>query len=158
MAAARGDWIAFLDADDLWAEGKLAIQTARARSRPQVDIWLGGTEGVALEAPAAAAGAFRATFSSRPFLQLGATLIRRSVFDGSGGFDPALTFGEDLDWFIRAQAQGALIETHPETVLSYQRHTANLTNDTQARDRGFLRVLKKSMERSRASAGTGEAP
>jgi len=149
LGKSTGNWIAFLDADDLWTSDKLAIQAGLATERSDVDVWLGATEGVSLAPPATTAGEFLADFSSRNFLQLGATFIRRSVFDRVGLFDPALKYGEDLDWLMRAQEAGTVIATHPETVLRYQRHNANLTNNVSELTSGFLGVLKRSIDRRR---------
>jgi len=151
LGVSTGNWIAFLDADDLWTPDKLAIQAGLATARSDVDVWLGGTEGVSLAPTPITAGAFLANFSSRNFLQLGAAFIRRSVFDRIGLFDPALKYGEDLDWLMRAQEAGTVIATHPETVLRYQRHSTNLTNDVSELRSGFLGVLKRSIDRRRLS-------
>lgn len=149
LTGARGDWIAFLDADDLWMPGKLALQAHLADHRPEVDIWLGATEGVAIDHLPQKPGAFMASFASRLFLQLGATLVRRAIFERVGLFDPQLAYGEDLDWIMRAQEMGAIIQTHSDTVLQYQRHGENMTNHTDLRDRDFMRTLKKSIDRGR---------
>lgn len=151
IAMAKGEWIAFLDADDLWLPCKLAVQTLLSAERPEVDIWLGATEGVGIEVPPPAKGAFPSDFTSRAFLQLGASLIRRSVFERIGHFDSSLTFAEDVDWFMRAREGGAVMETHDETVLRYRRHSGNLTNQIEQRDRGFMRALKNSIERRRTA-------
>lgn len=149
LAQASGAWIAFLDADDLWLPGKLAVQSRLAEKHPEVDLWLGATEGVAIDQPLPARRAFMASFESRPFLQLGAMLVRRSVFDRAGLFDPELFYGEDLDWIMRAQEVGVVMQIHSDTVLKYQRHGDNMTNHTGLRDRDFMRVLKKSLDRRR---------
>jgi len=149
LEKSTGNWIAFLDADDLWTPDKLTIQAGLATECSDVDVWLGATEGVSLVPTPTTAGAFLADFSSRNFVQLGATFIRRSVFDRIGLFDPALKYGEDLDWLMRAQEAGMVIATHPETVLRYQRHSANLTNNASELRSGFLGVLKRSVDRRR---------
>lgn len=150
LGLASGDVIAFLDADDQWAPEKLAVQVPLLE-RPDVRVVIGQTEGVALEEKVARR-AFRSSWGSRQFLQLGAMLFRADVFSEVGPFDESLRFGEDIDWCLRAQERAVVIHPHEETVLSYRRHGGNMTNDTRARDRDFLRVLKKAIDRKRRPA------
>ena len=147
------EWVGFIDADDLWSQNKLACQLSLARANPDTDIWLGATEGVALEDLKHFDSVIPAEFSSRPFFQLGAALIRKELFDRIGLFDTSLQFGEDVDWGIRAKQHGARIEVHPETVQTYRRHSSNMTNDAEACRTDFMRVLKKSIDRRRAAEG-----
>jgi glycosyltransferase involved in cell wall biosynthesis len=42
---ARGEWIAFLDADDAWLPEKLELQLRLAEEHPEVVLWCGGTIG-----------------------------------------------------------------------------------------------------------------
>jgi glycosyltransferase involved in cell wall biosynthesis len=42
IAVATGEWIAFLDADDAWLPGKMAVQMEMASKYPEVVLWCGG--------------------------------------------------------------------------------------------------------------------
>ncbi len=41
LAEARGEWVAFLDGDDLWPADKLRVQAARLEADPSLDVVLG---------------------------------------------------------------------------------------------------------------------
>ncbi len=108
VAAATGDWIAFLDSDDEWAPTKLAIQMAALLATP--DIPAGITGYVIHDYRTGEKRAFRPTDADAGIdalvwgcpLGVGSTLLaRRSVFAEIGALDPGLPRLEDWEWLMR---------------------------------------------------------
>jgi glycosyltransferase involved in cell wall biosynthesis len=121
IAAARGEWIAFLDSDDLWLPGKVATEMALFARYPEADaiisdcdFWRDGQR---------VAGSHFAEmgvqlFSGREItwmhdlpprwthgslFSLGALVARRAALDrlGPPWFDPGLRYGEDWEFEMR---------------------------------------------------------
>ncbi len=106
IRAARGTWLGFLDADDIWLPGRLAAMQG-LMGRPEIG-WIGarhallGGDGTLLPAPALApAGMLDGDALTRRLLanfwmHLGATLMRRDLALQAGGFGEGLYYGEDV--------------------------------------------------------------
>ncbi len=149
---ARGELIAFLDADDLWHRDKLARQMEVFDRNPAIELCLCQKEnfweaerrgeGDSLQAK----GHVFATEHTAYVCQ--ALLVRRAVFDRIGGFDRELRIGEDTDWLARAEEGGIRREIVPETLVYRRMHRANLTLSATAEDR--LNVVLAKLKRERA--------
>jgi len=153
LEMASGDLIAFIDADDLWLDGKLKSQARRLRDDATIHLVLGATQRVRQSVNPLADGQGHNLTPTGPvwmLLHLGAGLFRRAVFDTVGGFDEDLRQGEDVDWFMRARELGVEMGISNKVVQLYRRHDANLTSDLEDKDRFFLAALKKSLDRRRA--------
>jgi len=147
LEMARGDFIAFLDADDLWPAGKLDLQLARFRAEPSLEVVLGFSRPFS-EARNGLPG--RPIDEEPRFMyQLGSGLFRREVFTHAGVFDPELKFSEDVDWFLRAREAGVPMVVLQEVTVLYRQHGGNMTRGRSTRDLGFIRVLQRSLERRR---------
>jgi len=147
---ARGTVIAFLDADDLWTERKLAIQMARLTEPPAADVVLGYTR----LAPLVDDGSGRfAAQAPAPLMQLGACLARAASFQRTGPFDETLRYCDDVDWFLRAKEAGLALRIHDDLVQLYRRHDQNLTNHAEIDRRAFATALKRSLDRRRGAGG-----
>ena len=159
LEMARGDFIAFIDADDLWLGSKLEIQARRLCGDSAVQLVLAATQRVKPSDGSETGGRGQGLMPTGPvwmLLSLGAALFRRTVFDTVGQFDEDLRQGEDVDWFMRARELGIEMGVSSEVVQLYRRHGANLTDDRQDTDRFFLTVLRKSLDRRRADAASAK--
>ncbi|MBC8103766.1 MAG: glycosyltransferase family 2 protein [Cytophagales bacterium] len=149
LALARGEWIAFLDADDLWPENSLGVRFAALRADPLLAVVMGRVRLVqGIEASDPESERENRTFAGP---SLGAGLFRRAVFERVGGFDPALRSSEDVDWFLRARERGISIQQIPAVTLLYRRHEASLTYQKSPAALQMLQVLKRSLERRSGS-------
>lgn len=144
LAEATGTLVAFQDADDLWTAGRLAIQADLLARHPSVHAVVGRTCFFHEDSPTHGRGAPPATPSTpRWFPGIHVGLYRRAAFDLVGPFDADLRFHEDIDWFRRARAAGAVILPHGDIVLLHRRHGGNMTNDGAAMRRELPRMLAR---------------
>jgi hypothetical protein len=67
-----------------------------------------------------------------------------------GLFDTTLKYGEDTDWFNRAQELQLKVKRLEDMTLLVRRHGKNMTNGKDIVELGKLRVIKKSIDRERA--------
>ena len=127
---ARGEWIAFLDADDVFLPDKLAAQIAIAQANPEVGIVHSGWQRVD------AAG--EVLMQVEPWKQIptldleswlrwkpvlpSAMLFRRSWLDRVGGFDPRFPPAEDTDLVLRLALKGCRSIWLPQVTVSYRQH------------------------------------
>ncbi len=128
ISAAKGELVAFLDADDEWLPEKLEKQVAAFAADPRLALVIcdigvttaDGAEGssvYARQAPVSGTEAWKTLLASS-FVATSAVLTRRDLLERIGGFAPDLTVGEDQDLFIRLALEGGL-HALPEKLAVY---------------------------------------
>ena len=149
LKMASGNAIAFLDADDIWSENKLELQTEYLAKNPLIEIVLGYHKKIYSTKFKNGQPEFENYSVPEMSLQLGTALFRKSVFDKVGLLNQEFRYSDDLDWFMRARELGVLMMVYPETALFYRRHDRNITNQVELNNQYMLKMLKKSLERRR---------
>lgn len=153
LAAATGEYLTFLDSDDISAPGRIPRQVAKLAARPDIAAVVGRRMHFS-EMSADFVPSEGAIWEQMLDICLASAVFRRSIFDRFGGFDEALTYGEDIDFYFRLFEADSRFLIEVETAIYYRRHAGNMTNDRDAMHRACLRAYHNSMLRRRASGRT----
>jgi glycosyltransferase involved in cell wall biosynthesis len=151
LSLATGEFIAFLDHDDLWPPNKLEVQIAELQSDPDIDIVSGRMRVIGDALPGRPWSA-RGSREAQAGAHLAATVIRRSAFDRIGLLDERIGHAaDDLEWLVRARELGLRRTTLDVVTLLYRWHGGNVSTDIDWAAIGQLQTVKQSLDRRRAS-------
>jgi len=145
IRATVSDAIAFLDVDDLWAPGTLnRLGAALGANRSA-----GFAQGLIQNFRVLEDGSKRFFTSPYRFVNLGAALFRRSLFDTVGLLDETLRFSEDVDFLMRCWEKDVRRALVDEVTLYYRRHPDSLTASVESEGFGAVQAVKRRMDRAR---------
>lgn len=143
---ASGEFITFLDADDLWPENNLNIMVDAMLNNPDMDVISGYAQLMEFNNESG-----RYEYAGNPMESfphyIGAAIYRKSAFEKVGLFDHALRFGEDADWFLRGKELELNIKRLEETSLFVRRHGGNMTEGKNLVELNLLKVGKRLVDR-----------
>ena len=150
LRATTRDFVAFLDADDVWHPEKLSRQMARFELNPELEVSF--THARVFWETDLAAEAERLRRHRRadsvPAYVTGAMVARRRVFETVGLLDPTLWFVDALEWYERAVQRGVVIELLPETLLNKRLHPSSITRRLEPASRKeFIHLVRTHLRR-----------
>jgi glycosyltransferase involved in cell wall biosynthesis len=153
---AHGDFISFLDSDDLWTPQKTSLQMTYLHTYQHVDCAIGHCRYFKEPGVTTPDWLPQKYFEDNSIgYNLGALLARRVVFKKIGLFNPRLWSGEDMDWFIRLRDGGIIMETLPDVLLVRRFHDRNMTYQVRTDRSHLIDIFKASIKRKYAGREKG---
>jgi len=154
---ARGEYVAFLDSDDLWMPGYLREQMRRVAADPSIDLIY--SNGVKIgESPLAGRTLMEGSPSHGPVtfenlvdekctVLLSCTVVKRGVLLDAGGFDEAFRRSEDFHLWLRLAFQGRHLAYHDQPLVRHRIRRGSLSHDRLTMIEAMIDVLRDIGER-----------
>ncbi len=156
IALARAPWIALLDSDDLWQPTHLEELVAAAQKNPRADLIHAGSmlfdsdSGRELElrapSPGVVAGYPLSLFLGEYIVQPSSVMLRKSLWEKVGGFDPDFRYVEDREMWMRCARAGAVFLYTGHPTCRYRKHGTALTTHAGPMALAAARVYDKAMQ------------
>ncbi len=148
VAESRGELLAFLDSDDLWADGKNAAQVALLERFPDAPGAFCGVlysyvkRGVKVSRPGPATVSWEELICGN-LVATSTMMVRRKHFDAVGGFDETLPNCEDWDLFVRLAKLGTLHGVQDDMMIYTYDDGDKLSRNYEKLLRGHEMVIAK---------------
>lgn len=161
---ARGEFLAFLDADDYWEPQFLAQQMAFFEQNPEVDLvycdgllvgdsTLAGRTFMELT-PSVGEVTFETLLGGICTVILSGTVVRKRAVVEAGLFDERLRYSEDFDLWLRVAQHGSKMAYQDAVLLCKRIHADSLSSDCIGLHQSALGVLEKYKRRTGLSETT----
>jgi glycosyltransferase involved in cell wall biosynthesis len=148
-----GDFLAFLDSDDIWLPRKLELQYAAVQEEPSLDLVFPHLRQF-LSPDLKPEVAASLVCDERPHASslISGFFGRRSVFERVGPLFKDMK-ADFVDWYLRAREAGVRMKTLDEVLVMRRIHPGNFTLLNKDVRHEYLHVLKASLDRRRSQQG-----
>jgi glycosyltransferase involved in cell wall biosynthesis len=154
----HGNYLAFLDSDDLWMPEKLFLQIKVFSNDPSLDIVTGHVEQF-VSPDMDPQIASRYAYPDRPLIGYSpsAIKIKRSALAKTGLFHEDFQGGEAISWFANVFERDVNIFILPDIISRRRIHGNNLSiRKSQGKEKTITQILKLSLDRRRARKRTDD--
>jgi len=151
ISHASGEYISFIDADDLWTPDKLEAQFKALQANPQAAVAYSWTDWIDESGQflrpgghISVKGDVFATLLVRDFVESGSNpLIRAEALAEVGGFDESLPAVEDWDMWLRLAARYEFVCV-PSPQILYRVSSSSMSSNVWKMEAGSLRVIERA--------------
>lgn len=154
ISHANGEFISFIDADDLWTLDKLELQLAALQQHPEAGVaysWTsyfidGQEQSIFPYNPVFSEGNVYDKLLVNNFVASGSNILaRRKAIESVGEFEPTLKSCEDWDFYIRLAAKWHFVVV-PKHQILYRQSLNTLTSKVEVMEKEALRVVERAYE------------
>jgi len=163
VSLAKGEWIAFLDADDVWYPQKLSVQLDSANTDPEVSFFYSDMDVIDLHGNLIqrdflspkpgwrdSTGPWNlvaVAFNGQPFPYPSTVLLKRRLFLEAGGFSPLFrrNYHEDFDLFARI-AQLTSLCYIPRSLVKYRKVPRTKIGEEDPAEENWIILLRRLSE------------
>jgi glycosyltransferase involved in cell wall biosynthesis len=160
ISQATGEYISFIDADDLWTQDKLENQLKALQSNPQAALAYSWTNFIDEVGNFLRRGGYISVTSNTlatlllvNFVENGSNpLIRTHVFKEVGGFDELLRSAEDLDMWLRLAVRYDFVAVpKPQVLYRMSANSMSSNKNIVTHEKSIVQVLERAFNQAPAS-------
>lgn len=152
IAHSKGEFISFIDADDLWSKDKLELQSEALLRNPKAGVAYSWTMVIDEKGESffpghlvSHQGDVSKQLLSNNFIASGSNvMLRRSVVESIGEFDPTLKSAEDWDYWLRIALRGNQFVVVPKAQIFYRQSSRAMSSKIEVMEKYNLMVIDRA--------------